>query len=97
MLQLSSLEIGSVLGTRIISYTVWYCVDEFVPSLAGGHPIGSDSVYVDAVDDPSLEAGGFRGLSCRASLSKLILTSLILMPVAGLSGIAVRLDFTRLV
>ena len=33
--------------------------------LAGGHPIGSDSVYADAVDDSSLEAGGSRGLSCR--------------------------------
>lgn len=68
--------------------------------LAGGHPIGSASVYADAVDDSSLEAGGSRGLSCRccrASLSNLILTSLILMPMAGLSGIAVRLDFTRLV
>ena len=68
--------------------------------LAGGHPIGSASVYADAVDDSSLKAGGSRGLSCRccrASLSNLILTSLILMPMAGLSGIAVRLDFTRLV
>ena len=54
--------------------------------LAGGHPIGSASVYADAVDDSSLEAGGSRGLSCRccrASLSNLILTSLILMPMAA--------------